>query len=127
MRNWNLRHVYLYLVSFVSLMLVITGMIRGVMACTDFFFPQNYYTPSPADVYSRYKTPDGKDTLPKEVIDQQIAYEAEQSKNSMRTSAIMELKRASAYVIVALPVWLYHWRRIQIEVKAQANGSIPPA
>lgn len=126
MRNWNLRHVYLYLVCFVSLMLVITGTIRGVMACADYFFPQNYYTPSPIDIYNRYNTPDGKQTVLKEVIDQQVAYETAQTKTNVRMGAFGELKRGLAYVVVTLPVWIYHWRRIQIEVKAQADAANPP-
>ena len=121
MRNWNLRHFYLYLVSFVSLMLVVTGLIRGAMAAADYFFPANYYTPGPVDIYSRYKTPDGKETMPKEVIDQQIAFETAQAKANVKSGAFNELKRAIAYVAVALPVWIYHWRRVQIEAKNQSN------
>jgi len=39
----KLRNVYLYLVSFVSLMMILMGVIFTVQNITDVVFPTNYY------------------------------------------------------------------------------------
>lgn len=128
MRNWTLRQVYMYLVSFVALMIVVTGLIRTVMAVGDRFMPNAYYVPGPAEICSRYQGPEGKPTtVPKEVIDQQVAFETERAKAMQWSSTYNEMRRGLSYVLVALPVWLYHWRRIQAENKAGQNGVQPPA
>ena len=115
MRNLTIRQIYLYLVSFVALMLMVTGLIQSVMAVADFVLPSTYYVPGPADIYNRYRGPDGKETVPKEVIDQQVQFETAQAKTQARMGAYQELKRGLAYIAVALPVWLYHWRKVQSE------------
>lgn len=125
MRNLTLRQIYLYLVSFVALMLLVTGLIRSVMAVADFFMPNGYYIPGPAEVYARFRGPDGKDTVPKEVIEQQTEFEQERAKAQRNAGAYNELKRGLAYVVVALPVWLYHWRKVQFDSRGQGSQAIP--
>ena len=115
MKNLTLRQIYLYLVSFVALMLTVTGLIQTLMAAADFILPTVYYVPGPADIYNRFRTPEGKETVPKEVIDQQIQFEISQAKAQSRMGAYQQLKRGVAYIAVALPVWLYHWRKVQSE------------
>jgi hypothetical protein len=121
-RNWTLRQTYLYLVSFVALMLVVTGLIRTVMAVGDRILPSTYYIPGPAEIYARYQQPDGKPaTVPKEVIDQQVAFEIERAKQMQWSGSYNEMRRGLSYVLVALPVWLYHWRKVQKENKLPPN------
>lgn len=127
MRNWTLRQVYLYLVSFVALMLVVTGLIQTVMALGDRLMPNTYYVPGPAEIYSRYQTPDGKPTtVPKEVIDQQVEFEVQRAKEMQWSGTYNQMRRGLSYVLVALPVFLYHWRKAQSENRLPA-GDQPPA
>jgi len=116
-----LRQIYLYLVSFVALMILVAGLIQTVMAVADFFIPQTYYVPGPAEIYNRYRVPDGERQMPEEIIEQEIEFEKEQARTSSLASRYSSLRRAAAYVVVALPVWLYHWRKIQQE--GTASGS----
>ncbi len=123
MRNWTLRQIYLYLVSFVALMLVVTGLIRSVMALGDFLMPNTYYVPGPAEIYARYQGPAGKTSdVPADVIEQQIKFETDRAMAQQRSGSYNELRRGISYVLVALPVWLYHWRKVQLE-----NKMAPPA
>ncbi len=115
MRNLSLRQIYLYLVSFVALMILVAGLIQFVMAVADFFIPQTYYEPGPAEIYSRYKIPDRETEIPKEIIEQQIQFEKEQARRNFLASRYSNLRRALAYVLVGLPVWMYHWMKIQKE------------
>lgn len=115
MKNLSLRQVYLYLVSFVALMILVAGLIQTVMAIADFFIPQAYYEPGPADIYSRYRMADSGTEIPEEIIQQQIQFEKEQARKNFLASRYSSLRSALAYVLVGLPVWLYHWRKIQKE------------
>ncbi|MBE3518751.1 MAG: hypothetical protein IMW97_00405 [Firmicutes bacterium] len=115
MKNLSLRQIYLYLVSFVALMILVAGLIQTVMAIADFFIPQAYYEPGPADIYSRYKAMGSATEIPEEVIRQQIQFEKEQAAKNILASRYSNLRRALAYVLVGLPVWLYHWKKIQYE------------
>lgn len=119
MKNWTLRQVYLYLVTFVSLMILIAGLISTIMAVSDFFIPRPYYSPGPADIYTRFKSMEGRQDIPREIIEEQIEFEKEQARNNMLYSIYQNLKRGVAFVLVALPIWLYHWRRIQFEFGQQ--------
>lgn len=120
MKNWNLRQIYLYLVSFVSLMILIVGLINTVQAFLDFFAPETYYGPSPSDVYFRYKS---QTEIPQDVIEKQIQWEKEQAKLNSYSTRYHALKRGVSNIAVALPIWLYHWRKIQTEHKALEASS----
>ncbi|MGB9867832.1 MAG: hypothetical protein ACPLPR_08035 [Bacillota bacterium] len=114
-KDWTLKQAYLHLVAFVSLMIVIIGLISTVIALLDFVFPPEYYSPGPADVYMRYLRQDGSQELPKEIVQEQIEFEKAQARRNQLVSIYRGLKRGIAYVLVGLPVWLYHWRRIRVE------------
>ena len=99
----KLRNVYLYLVSFVSLMMMLIGVIFTVQNITDVIFPTNYYY----------------ETLPTEKtgglsVEEQKNYEENRNIESKKNVA-----KSIAVVIVALPTFAYHWRKIEKEKNEQ--------
>ncbi|HHW17902.1 MAG TPA: hypothetical protein GXX30_03240 [Firmicutes bacterium] len=118
MKNWSLRQIYLYLVSFVSLMILLAGLISLVRGAADLAFPREYYEPGPADVYLRYREMQGqnKEPIPEEVIKQQLEHEKLQARRNAVSASLSGLKQGLSYVLVGLPTWLYHWRKIQSEL-----------
>lgn len=106
----KLRSIYLYLVSFVSLMMILMGVIFTVQNITDVMFPTNYYY----EMYPAEKTGD----LSKE---EQQKYEENQKRYYENT--IIESKKnvakSVAVVIVALPTFVYHWRKVEKEKNEQ--------
>lgn len=104
----RLRNIYLYLVSFVALMMIIIGLIFTVQNITDVLFPTNYYY----------------DSLPIEktggMTEEEIKrYEESQKINqqNQQTNSKKNVAKSVAVVIVALPTFAYHWRKIEKEKK----------
>jgi glucan phosphoethanolaminetransferase (alkaline phosphatase superfamily) len=106
----KLRNIYLYLVSFVALMMIIIGLIFTVQNITDVLFPTNYYY----------------DTLP---IDkngsmteaEKKIYEENRKTNeqNQKTQSKKDVAKSVAVVLIALPTFAYHWRKIEKEKKEQ--------
>jgi glucan phosphoethanolaminetransferase (alkaline phosphatase superfamily) len=106
----KLRSIYLYLVSFVALMMIIIGLIFTVQNITDVLFPTNYYyEPLPIE-----KT----GGMTKQEIKR---YEESQKINELnqRTSSKKNVAKSIAVVVIALPTFAYHWRKIEKEKKEQ--------
>ena len=106
----KLRSVYLYLVSFVSLMMILMGVIFTVQNITDVMFPTNYY-------YEPYPT----EKLGELSEEEQQKYEESQKRYYDNT--VIESKKnvakSVAVVVVALPTFIYHWRKVEKEKNEQ--------
>jgi len=107
--GWNVRNVYLYLVCFTTLVMVIAGSVRVVMTVVDMAYPQIYYgptaiTPPPDRSTGRTATADSESQ-------QELARQRFEAQT--RRSNVVGLLDGLALIGVALPVYLYHWRKIQ--------------
>ncbi|MHB1382667.1 MAG: hypothetical protein ACYCXJ_10670 [Thermoleophilia bacterium] len=105
----KLRNVYLYLVCFVTLMMVLFGIIFTVQSITDLVFPTTYYS-YPAPVSEK----DGK--LSEEQI-KQNEENRKMEKANQENQNKKNVAKAVAVVLVALPTFGYHWRKIESEKK----------
>lgn len=105
----NIRLIYLYLFSFVGLLVVVIGSVRMVdLGLKIFVFPE-------ADKYD-FSIPQPVDEKTKMDEAQMKAQSArEQARNRQR-----EFTGAFAMIAVGLPLYLYHWRTIQRENKTDA-------
>lgn len=126
-QKWHIESLYLYLVSFITLILIITGSINLVQTAIV------YVTPLPENQLSRSFSPEPvppkMDTLYYSDLDTQklweekigtslVQQEKERSaaiarENSLR-SLIRKMISALAYIAAAFPVYLYHWRKIPL-------------
>ena len=102
----KLRNVYLYLVSFVSLMMILMGIIFTVQNITDVIFPTNYY----------YESLPSEKTGSLSVEDQK-SYEENQKiqEENRNIESKKNVAKSIAVVIVALPTFAYHWRKVEKE------------
>ena len=101
----KLRNVYLYLVSFVSLMMILMGVIFTVQNITDVVFPTNYYEMPPIE-----KTGGLSVEEQKVYSENQKRYEENRGMESKKNVA-----KSIAVVVVALPTFAYHWRKVEKE------------
>ena len=102
----KLRSIYLYLVSFVTLMMILGGLIFTVQNVMDVIFPTNYY-------YETYP-------IEKEgnlSVEEKEKYEAnrEREEENRRTESKKNVAKSIAVVAVALPTFLYHWKKVEQE------------
>ena len=114
----KLRSIYLYLVSFVALMMILIGLIFTAQSITDVLFPTNYYyAPIPPE-----KTSGMTEEELKKIEQENKMNEQNEKMNYL--NQIMQSKKSVAksvaVVIVALPTFVYHWRKIEKEKKEQA-------
>jgi hypothetical protein len=117
-RRWNIHQIYFYVVCFVTLIMVISGITSVVRAGIQMVIPipdtdrpyfDKPYMPGEAAA---------KSSLPKEVIEEEIAkqqafYETQQKTYSFYNPLLMVIN-GLVQILVAVPVYLYHWRKIPL-------------
>lgn len=120
----NIRNVYLYLVSLVGMVLVLIGGIMLINTGID------YWILGPENVSSDFRwrvqecsnekwiaSPNDKEGRSVERTDKEIEKCVTNTKKLAKEAGIVEIKQdiswSVAMLIVALPVWLYHWRTVQ--------------
>jgi hypothetical protein len=113
----DIRLIYLYLFSFVGLLITVIGFIRLTeLALKVYVFKDadkiSYY--EPAKVYA----PDGK---PLPVSTEEAKIDEERIKKSQEEEAIRQRQREIAgslsMIVIGAPLYLYHWGVIQKENK----------
>lgn len=106
---WNIRNIYLYLVAFVTLMLMLFGIAQMIDGLVGVLYPPPEYGPP---ILS--KPPQEIDVTPEE-WQKRVEQERENEMKRQRYYEIKKVVRNGAMILVALPVYLYHWRKIQKE------------
>jgi hypothetical protein len=116
--KFNIRLIYLYLFSFVGLIVFVIGCVRLVDLGLKVVVFNN------ADIYVSYPTtysgPDDKrtkDQVMAESEQQQKAQLEESKRNRQR-----EISSSLAMILVGAPLYLYHWSSIQRENKKTQKG-----
>lgn len=113
----TLRNLYLYLVCLITLVIAIFATVSLVRGTVELLYPDPGY-------YGYYK-PDV--TGGNSTVTEQERLRAEQaSRDSQRRNAVLGLVGAGAFLIVSVPVYLYHWRRVQEELPSRATPTGEP-
>jgi 7-keto-8-aminopelargonate synthetase-like enzyme len=111
----SLKKAYLYLVSTISLVIAVIGAIMLInLALKAWVFTkadQNYYSsPCPAPITATAGS--SASNCDQAAIDaQKLQNQENQTSQRQNTAA-----QALAMIIVATPVWLYHWKMARKEV-----------
>lgn len=104
--KFNIRLLYLYLFSFVGLLIAIIGSIQIIdLAMKNYVFKVSEYT-----YYSEPIKIDDKQTISAEEMEKRNQIEqSNQRKRQFSTSLSM--------ILVGVPLYLYHWKTIKKENK----------
>ncbi len=108
--KFNIRLLYLYLFSFIGLLIAVIGFIRLIQLGIK------VYVFNGADQYASFtsplNSPDGRglETSPDQIAQQQKINEIESRRQRQR-----EVSEAGAMLIAGIPLYLYHWKTIQKE------------
>ena len=100
------RNLYLYLVSFVTLMMILGGIIFTVQNITDVVFPTNYFTEG-----MPYEKSGNLSVEEKEAYDENQKVIQENRRMDSKKNVVKSI----AVVAVAFPTFVYHWRKIEKE------------
>ncbi|MDZ4655427.1 MAG: hypothetical protein U1F44_06095 [Coriobacteriia bacterium] len=115
--RWSLRNIYLYLVCLITLIMVIVAAVGFVRGIVEFAYPDSYqYGMRPLDEK-------GEPAM----TDEEWEREAEAQENSSRRYAVLSLVGNGAMLLIAGPLYLYHWRKIEVEHSDLTPGEVASA
>lgn len=114
----TLRNLYLYLVCLVTLIISIFAAVNLVRGAVELLYPDPGY----------YGFDAGKE--PGLSAEEQQRRE-QAARDSQRRQAVLGLVGSGTLLLIAGPVYVYHWRRVQTERPSKspqpAEGQPPPA
>jgi hypothetical protein len=104
-----LRALYLYAVCLVMLLVSVFSIVGAVSSVVNLVYPDPYATTS-------VTYPDDPRT------GGQIEQERLTMERSMRRGAVIELVGALTLTAIAVPTYIYHWRRVQQDRRDQTSS-----
>ncbi|NLM45661.1 MAG: hypothetical protein GX200_02510 [Firmicutes bacterium] len=124
-RDWQLKNIYLYLVCFVTLMMIIFGVIFFCQNVVSYFVPVHYSSYlTLMDIEQEYLQA-GKEVPPLEELkalrDSRNAQNEQMQKND-RIYRLRSLAGSLAVWLIPLPFYLYHWRKIKEDLFSAGEG-----
>ncbi len=111
--GWHPKNIYLYLVSFVTLMMIIFGLVAFLNNLTRVVFPVDYYYyPTLMEIEQEYNA-SGTDEVTvaelEKIREERISLDRERD----RAWQLRELIGTLTVWLIPIPFYLYHWRRIR--------------
>ena len=116
----TLRNVYLYLVCLITLVVSLFAAVSLVRSSVGVFYPDPGY-------YGYYPDPASPEGGPSE---EEIARQEELAKDSQRRQEVLSVVSSATTLLIAGPLYVYHWRRIQSEHSSRTAQDVaggPPA
>ena len=121
----TLRNVYLYLVCLITLVVAIFAAVSLVRSIVALAYPYpsaygyyGYYPPEPG--------PDGKGTI----SDEERERQEQLAEDAARRQALLDVVSSATTLLIAAPIYVYHWRRVQSELPGRTGQDVaggPPA
>ena len=138
--SWDVRSVYYYLVCFATLLMLVFGGAQVVNHTLNLLLPREDYGPSSVELYERMRMrpvyPGQEqggstvDTLSEETLRRMAREEQERMHRMQTRNDVRSLLHSLALVLIAGPIYIYHWRRIRqfsdASGDAAERGTIEP-
>lgn len=106
--RWTLRNLYLYLVCLITLVISIFAAVGLVRGAVELLYPD--------PGYFGFEVPrDG------EVSEEEQRRQEELARDSQRRQAVLGLVGSGTTLVIAGPLYLYHWRRVQSELSLRGQ------
>jgi hypothetical protein len=123
----TLRNVYLYLVCLITLVVSIFAAVSLVRSTVALVYPD----PSAYGYYDYpYPVEPGMEGSGGEIDAKEQARQEQLAEDSARRQALLDVVGSAATLLIAGPLYIYHWRQVQAELSSR-NGRVvaggPPA
>lgn len=106
MRSLDIRRLYLYVVSFATLLMVIFSGVKLVRTALELALP-----PVPPPVPYIEPVPAGEpQRVPPEELKRRTEEEARRSRLETRRYTTIQMVESATMILIAMPLYLYHWR-----------------
>jgi hypothetical protein len=109
----TLRNLYLYLVCLITLVIAVFAAVQLVRSTVALIYPDPGF-------YGYYGDPGPGGPSEEEILRQE-----ELSRDSQRRQEVLSLVGAGTTLLIAGPLYLYHWRRVQSELPARGRPEEP--
>ncbi len=116
----TLRNLYLYLVCLITLVVSLFAAVSLVRSTVGLFYPDPGY-------FGYYEPAGGSGDGPSE---EEIARQEELARDSQRRQEVLSLVGSATTLLIAGPVYVYHWRRVQSELPPRPGQDVaggPPS
>ena len=113
--RFTLRNAYLYLVCLITLVVSLFAAGSLVRSAVGIFYPDPGY-------YGFYEAPPGEDRSEEEIARQQDLAEQSQQRQE-----VLSLVGSATTLLIAGPLYLYHWRRVQAELPSRNDPALAGA
>jgi hypothetical protein len=114
----TVRNLYLYLVCLVTLVVSLFAAVQLVRSTVGLLYPD------PAGYYGYYAPVEdpgrGGSLSPEEQARQE-----ELARDSQRRQSVLDVVGAATTLLIAGPLYVYHWRRVQSELPSRAGQATP--
>ena len=116
--KYTLREIYYYLVSFVTLMMVIIGTYQLVNATISLFEPGLSYAPRlesrmELELRARERFPDATASEITQIAEEEIQAREVEQRAQQRYWRWRRLAESLAFIAIAFPIYRYHWRKVR--------------
>ena len=115
---WSARNTYLYLVCLITLIMIIVATVSLVGSVAELLYPE------PQQDVGRYAV---KPPVPVEggleIDEEEIARQQEIQRQWSLRRFVLDLVRNAAMLLLAVPIYAYHWRRIQRSTDAGGTSA----
>jgi hypothetical protein len=113
--RFSLRNIYLYLVCLITLIIVIFSAVSLVRGVVELLWPDPGYYGYTEPV----KEGEG-------LTEEELAAQRQAAIESQRRNAVLGLVSSGTALIIAGPLYVYHWRKIERERPETPAGGEPP-
>lgn len=112
----TLRNVYLYLVCLITLVIAVFAAVSLVRSTVALLYPDpGYYG---------YFGPEVPGEGPG-LSEQERQRQEQLARDSERRNTVLELVSSGTTLLIAGPLYVYHWRRVQSELASRSRGGDP--
>ncbi len=117
----TLRNVYLYLVCLITLVVSLFAAVQLVRGAVGLAYPDpGYYG-------GYYGYPPPVDESGEQISEAELERQEEIARDSQRRQEILGLVSSGTTLLIAGPLYLYHWRRVQSELPQRTAPEEPAA
>ena len=108
----TVRNLYLYLVCLVTLVVSLFAAVQLVRSSVGLLYPE------PAGWYGHYAPPEDPASG---MTEEERQRQEELARDSQRRQSVLDVVGAGATLLIAGPLYVYHWRRVQSELPARGQ------
>ena len=117
---WTPRNIYLYLVCLITLVMIIFGTVNLVRAVVELVYPE----PVPEVVrVVPTAAPGAEVTAPPQPSEEEIAAQQKSQRQWALRHAVLNIVGNGALLLLAGPLYLYHWHKIQQETALRREAT----